>query len=1219
MARAHSLTPRRSTLTRSQPPKTTSSSPLPSLSTSNPSPFSTSALLSPSLVPASLDEVEDGLILTLSAPLKVASPSLQGSFTLIVDQPLSIDASLTISPQTIVRVRNAELTVSSIACHGLLSLELASLTSSALPPSSSPSQGTLHVAVDALLLSSGPGGSNHLHRFDVQVDGGLVAINAPLLLDHSRVNVGAGAAAVMANELVSVEGPDGVSAVVVSGILTVTGEGKQLLVVPLRVEESGLVRLTGASYLSLLSPLHCAGQVVLSQQHRLVTSAPVTLAVSSIVELRDAALVHVQSNTLLNAGAISSADGAASAATEVAISAFLNNTGTLRVARLLLKEGGVLGVDDATTALASLTWAGGLIAGRGFIAILDGRVTGASPAPKILDGVALSVRGGFTHEARSAALLRGAAQMTVEEAGTLTLKAGATVRCDDDRSALTVLGALVLDSTTDASAEDATDAAPATALALPLISHGQLTLVGSGTAALHRTSVVDHIRARGAATLTLQATAEAVAFTFTGTVDMSGADSRSMLLLQNANVSFTYPSPPRIDTLDIRDGRVRLSAGLQARVCRVGSAQSPGELEGDGKVAVDELHFNAGRVAVDALNVRRRWVVERPSAKSLDVRNVTLLAGSSGRVASTLLAVSSSTFIDVEAGATLALLAATTVFSANDTGTAERRVATVRVREGGLLLFEGSGQGASSLQVDALLEGGLVVNNTNSGVFTIALRGVSSSPGSSLRVSPASTLVLGCPTDFPSDCSYGALSGEGTVVVSLGSHLFPAAINVASLAMSGGRAHFLAPVAVDSLALLLGDLVLDSSLSVNRRFTWTGGAVHGSPLLGSSLLVQAGGRAVLDANSTSTLDGVALLVGGSLVWKRGDMMMRNVALLRIKEGGELLVDGEDGEAVRVVSDSSTARLEVEGSAVFQSPASVQVAVVSTGRVLVTNDSSVTWASDYIQDGSLSSLQVDAGSELVKLNGGLLIVRGRLTVDGVVHGTAEVGGRLVIGGQSAGGQVDGDMLLTPSSIVSMPRTGRPLSVNGSVHAAGTVEVEGGERGVSYPLISANSTTGAFALSSNHRMSYEAGAISVTLLPFNDSASASNEARPSPLSFVALYLPFIRLPESLSTLASAATDNATTECAAVGQSARKQVAMLAALASLSFVATGLALCLGCVWWSKKRRGGVSGGGERRLPREAAAKPSPALSSHCPAVSPVEKELEQQRQEDAAVAFG
>ena len=709
------------------------------------SPFATSTLLSPSFNPSSLDEIEDSLVLSLSAPLKVSSLTLIGSFSLIVDQPLSIDTVLSISAYTIVRVRNAEVTVNSITCDGLLSLELASLTSLTLPSSTTttPALPPLTIAPDALLLTSGPGGSNHLHHFDVRVSGALVAINAPLLLDATTIEVGEGGVAVMANELLSVEGVDGVSAITNRGSFTVTGEDKQQLVVPLHNEEGGVLRLMSSS-LALLSPFHSAGHVVLSQRHHLITSAAVTLTPTSVVDLVDSALFHIQSDVVLNAGVLSSVGSS-----EVAVSSFLNNSGTMRVRRLVMKEGSVLGVDDSTTAVEFLAWMGGVIAGRGGVSTLNGRVGGTSPAPHILEGVQMTVQGALVHDARSVMMLQGAAQMTVSEGGEMKLLGGSVLRCDDDSSSLTVLGSLILDSTPGRGDSDVVDAAetnPSTSISLPLVCHGRLQVTGTGSTALHRTSVIAHIQSRGSASLTLQATAEAITFAFTETVDMG--DAGSSLIIQNANVSFTSQSSPHIDILDIRDGRVHLTAGLHVRVCRVGSSQSPGVMEGEGEVDVDELHFEAGELMQDALKVRRQWIVERSSAKSLTVHNMTLLASSTSHLSSTLLSLSSSSFIDVETGACLTLSSATTMYSVNDS-TSDRAVATLRIKEGGLLVFEGSGHGTSSLMVDAIVEGAVVVNNSNSGMFSVILRGITSTPHSSVQVAASSSLMLGCPFRLP--------------------------------------------------------------------------------------------------------------------------------------------------------------------------------------------------------------------------------------------------------------------------------------------------------------------------------------------------------------------------------------------------------------------------------------------------------------------------------------
>ena len=1186
------------------------------------SPYPSSLLLSPSFVPSSLDDVDDSVILTLSAPLTLASLSLNGSLSLIVDQPLSIDATLTISASSIVRVRNAELTVSSVLCSGLLALELGALSSSAVDASlASAALGSVKVDVGGLLLTSGPGGANRVRRFDVDVGGGLVAISAPLLLDHSVVIVRDGGVAALASELVSVEGTDAVSAIVNRGTLIVTGDMKQLLVVPTRNDDGGEVRLSSSSSLSLLSPFASSGRLVLSQRHHLVTTAPVQLSSTSSVELKDAAVWHVQADAVVNRGVIASEEGreGVGGGGTLSLSATFNNSGTMRVSRMVMREGSVWGVDEGSVnAIAALTMSGGHIAGRGSVDVFSGRVTGASPAPKVLDGVDLSIVGSFVQESGSVLMLRDGAQVTVKEDATMTMEGGATIRADDDRSVLTVLGVLAVDSTAQRRADDDEVAEiPPTSIALPLTCRGNLSLTGAGTTVLQRTTLIAHLTSQGSPTLALQSGADGTSYTFYDTVDLTSHGST--LILQNANASFTSASPPRIDFLDVRDGRVYLAAGIVARTCRVGSAQSPGIVEGDGRMDVSELRFEAGELRLPAVSVRGGWLVERSSAKLLQVGNVTLLPGSSSRFTASELTVSAGTFIAVQPSASLKLGTAVTLYTTNRTvdGNADRREATLHVEDGALLHLEGSGHGASSLWADLILDGRVVVNNTGNGLFSVALRGVSSAAASSIEVSSSTSLLLGCPADYPMDCHYGRVDGKGSVVVTLGRHLFPSPVSVASLSVAGGAVRLMAPVSLGALHVAVGELVLDAALNVSR-FAWTGGALRGYPLLGSSVLVQSDGRAFLASNDTLTLDGVALLIACPLQWTSGDLMMRNAAVLSVKEGGELRLAAGEAE-LRVVSDASTARIENEGAATILSPLVVHVPVINTGRLVIANATTVTLHADYVQAAASSSLHVEAGSVLVKRNGDLLVVQGSVSIDGKVQGDAEVGGRLIVGGEQSIGSLDGDLVLTPAATVVLMKAGRPLSVNGSVLAAGSVVVEDGAPAGEYAVLAALSTVGSFAAASHHQLSYAGGVVTVRTSAVSDS---SDDHRSSVLSSApTLYLPFVRVPDSLSSsLASIAVYHGAGGgvCASadgkgrgtLGWSAPTTAVVLVVLASLLFLSTGVALCLGYKLWSERRRHvttqvSVAEDVPQRMGEEAAA-PSG------------DGERQRQRGQDMAVAY-
>src|SRR6185437_6896675 len=113
---------------------------------------------------------------------------------------------------------------------------------------------------------------------------------------------------------------------------------------------------------------------------------------------------------------------------------------------------------------------------------------------------------------------------------------------------------------------------------------------------------------------------------------------------------------------------------------------------------------------------------------------------------STSLSLSSSTFIEVQRGASFTVGPAVSIYSAIDSDSSERRVATLRVREGALMLFEGSGHATSSLFIDVVVEGAVVLNNTNSDLFSVALRGFTSTPATSITLSSSSSsLLLGCP------------------------------------------------------------------------------------------------------------------------------------------------------------------------------------------------------------------------------------------------------------------------------------------------------------------------------------------------------------------------------------------------------------------------------------------------------------------------------------------
>ena len=1176
----------------------------PSSSPSSPLlPFRTASLLFPAFSPASLDDVEDTVVLSLTSPLRLSSLSLTGSVSLIIDQPLSIDSSLSISPHSIVRVRNGELTVSSIRCKGVLTLELGSLASSAITASAAASSsssalptGSLTVALDGLLLASGSG-SNHLHGFTVDVAGGLVAINAPLLLDRTVIRVAEGGVLVMGNELVSVEGVEAVSQLVIAGTLLVTGEEAQSLVLPVVVEQQGGVRLLSSASLSLLSPLQSAGSIVLSQHRRLVTTAAVTLLPSSSLQLQDSASLLVQSSVLSISGGLSSGAG-----TDIIVaSATLNASAaaTVSAGRLTLRAGSICGVEaGASVAVAALRMEGGQLAGDGELRLRDGRLSRGA-APKVVDGLTVRVEGRLLQEGGGQLLLRGGAQLVVSEGAEYSMQGGAVLRCDDDSSSLLVDGALLLDSSahprTGGGDDDASagDAAP-TSISVLLVARGILSLLGSGTAVLRRSATIAAISSQGS-TLSLQAAGDDTAFTFTQPLQMQAAGS--VLELQRAKAHFLSNSTSRIDSLRIRDGQLSVAGGLQLRLCTVGSPQAPGSLQGDGLLETDELLFQAGEMRLPELRVRLSMRVERAAAKALRVSSLLLQPASSSRFVSTTLSLSPSTTVLVERGATLTLGPAVTVHSGNASEEADAgQEATLRVR--GALDFGGSGYGSSSLQVRLVSDGSLVLNNSNAGLFSVQLRAVSSSSGSSVSVSAGCALLLSCPLPVGSSCTYGSVTGDGALQLVLGEHLLPAPVSVGSLLLTGGVARFLAPVQVSDAVLTVGGLILHSSLSVSRLLHWSGGSVRGYPLLGSSVSLLPSAQALLDSADTVTLDGVALLLGCRLRWTGGDLMMSNAALLSIKEGAAVEIrSGKDTAAI--VSDSSSSRIENGGELSVSTSLTVFIPVVNTGSLRIRNGSVLSLHADYLQMSATSSLLVEAGSRLDKSSGGhLLLVQGSLQLRGQVRGGVEAAGRVLLGG----GAIDGDLILTPTSSLllladelALPQA---LAVNGSLFASGAVQVRRGTVGSEYALLSAVATHGAFLPSLYGSISYTNGAVSIRV---TDSSPTSALYASSLTSASSLYLPFLRLPDSLTaafllSLQSSSRGELASACAEAHHALQSGCqgseggggGRLLGLGQAA--ATALLLCLGCLvlalaastaglarwrWRERHRKTGEEGG--------------------------------------------
>ena len=1163
--------------------------PNPHRSTSSRHLFTTARLLSPAFSPPTLDELEDAAVLTLSAPLIVSSLSLTGGGTLIVDQPLSVDGKLTIGAESIVRVRGGELTAASIECDGVLTLELGSLSSTSTASVSASSTGTLQLSRDALLLLSGPGGSNHIQHYSVDVYGAMVTLNAPVLLQHTALHVQTGGVLIFHSEMLSTEGDDTVSHIDNDGTLLVTGDDKQSLLLPLN--NKGNLTLMSASSLSVLAPLQCDGSITTKNSHRLLLAAPVVLSSSASLRLLDSSAVHIQSNRLINHGTISSSTSASDSQFVVLSTLNCSAGSELNVRRLVLREGSVWGVEKpGSNVVRQLQWSGGQIAGTGSINILDGRLggserddderssSGSSAVPKVLDGVELAINGHLTHETSAVLMLRGGAQLSVSERGDYGMRMGGTLHCDTDESQFTVLGNLTVESapqlrhsvvTDDGSADEQ----PLTvSINLPLVCRGNLTLVGPCTTVLHRSSSIHRITSQSSPTLILQPTATNSVYSFHQPLHLSSSGSR--FILQSAHdVSLLSDTLSQVDTIEIRDGRLQLTAGLQVGQLHVGTAVSPGVLEGDvAVVEVSTLELVAGSVQLEELRVSGGMDVHHSAAKHLDVRNLTLLPLSVSHIRPTSLSLSSNTTLVLLSNASLTLSPSVTLYTANAT-TDQGRSRTAQLYIHGRLMCAGNGHGTTSLLVDVTHSGSLSINNSApAGLYSVHVAGWSGTLSSSITVGSNSLLLLACPAEYGAGvCQYGQLGGDGTVSVQAGAHTFLSTLSLHSLWIDGGMARFLTWLSLDHVRVSQGELVLHSLLNASTLF-WSGGTIRGYPLLSSAIQLLSNGSASFVSNNTLTLDGVALLFHCPLHWTGGDLRLRNEALLRVEPSGSAEVWNSGDRRVMVVSDGSSSRIENAGSMAIHTPLTLHVPFANSGRLQLLNASEVWMHGDYVQAAAQSSLRVEEGSRLWKTGGDVLVAQGTVTVEaGAIHGNVEVRGELVVVESRVDALVDGDVILSPSASIQLhchPSRCRPLIVNGTLYANGRLFASEASVGSTYHVADAIDVHGEFISEPHQRIISTHGHVELHVIDVSQALDSLNSAIPPPPP---LYLPFLPVSEYLSAAALAAlTANVSctprlqvTEAAVVlGMSRRSAAAVLVALVSLS--CTMAVILAGVAWW-------------------------------------------------------
>ena len=772
----------------------------------------------------------------------------------------------------------------------------------------------------------------------------------------------------------------------------------------------------------------------------------------------------------------------------------------------------------------------------------------------------------------------------MSERGEYSLQAGATLHCDTDDSQFTVLGSLIVESSSQQrpiKGDGSDDGLPAVSINLPLACQGNLTLLGPSTTVLHRSSSIHHITSQSSPTLTLQPTAATASYTFHQPVRLSSSGSR--LILQSAhNVSLLSAFPSEIDILELRDGRLQTNAGLRFAELHIGTTISPGVLESEGTVDVDKLVMVAGSMQSKVLRVSGGMVIHHSAAKHLDVRNLTLLPLSVSRIQPTLLSLSSTTTIVLQPAATLTLSPSVTLYTANATGDdGSQRTAQLYIE--GSLVCAGSGHGTTSLLIDVTHSGSLTINNSaQAGQYSIHTASWTSTLNSSIIVGANSLLLLACPAQYSATgCRYGPLGGGGAVSVQSGSHVFLSSLSLRALWIDGGTARFLAWLSLDHVRVSQGELILHSLLNTSTLL-WSGGTVRGYPLLSSAVQLLPDGSASLASNSTLTLDGVALLLHSPLRWTGGDLMLRNEALLRVELGGTAEIWNDGNRVVMVVSDGSSARLESAGSVVVHTPLTLHVPFINSGKLRLLNSSDLMMHVDYVQSGERSSLRVEEGCRLWKTSGDMMVAQGSVgVVSGSVHGNLEMGGELIVGESGAEALVDGDVILSPSASIHIrchPTRCRPLTINGTLYANGRLMTDAESADATYHVFNAIAVQNDFIRQPQQRISSTRGKIELHVTaPFlPDNIPTPPIPAPSPL-----YLPFLPVSDYLSA-AALAQQTANVSCVSqlqareaagvLGMSRRSLAAVLVALICVS--STMALVLLGAVWWWWTERTSVHG---------------------------------------------
>lgn len=421
-----------------------------------------------------------------------------------------------------------------------------------------------------------------------------------------------------------------------------------------------------------------------------------------------------------------------------------------------------------------------------------------------------------------------------------------------------------------------------TVVSVPLSSQADLLVRGSGEAVFRRDARFQGLRSeddRAGVGVRFQGLSNSTAFVFTHPISMPGVDQ--YLLLQSASLELQSHTKSALRNLVLLDGSLALlqadvAAGIEVQDTMVlGSPASSSKIEGKGPVRVRSMRLLAGKVEVEKVesvhgaitqaaqtdsvlivshsglfsvashlrSVSGGLVISSNGAKELNLKNLTLLSGSSSRIGPSQTRVGDMLHWSLQSNASLVIEGGAQLHAsrpADATGQPCLRV------EGTVRWIGLAGERASSsleivnlAQMEVVNRALVDRNGTDLAVasasaaseaivppyapeeaFEAALSGgLKSVAASRLLLHAASALLSSCPQNLTdvAGCTFGDVSGAGggRLHVLVGRHTMLSPVNVSLLSVENGDNSFRRQVVADKMEIKQGSVELLGYAFVN--------------------------------------------------------------------------------------------------------------------------------------------------------------------------------------------------------------------------------------------------------------------------------------------------------------------------------------------------------------------------------------------------------------------